>query len=176
MIFLYIYVNRYLFLPCTESANFYTYPEAISHGLLIFQRTLEYYGLSTIQIFQELKSVHPYFSEDYSRMSIEFPATDATELLSCILHHRDFLLKEQYYTASGRNSPSEVFGVLYLLIAVPNTPEREEKAETTAGKSLVSFNLRKSPASLSSRSIANVSKMIILAVDEKVGVEKSVFF
>lgn len=39
-------------LPYTDSANFYVNSIALSHGLLIFQKTLKYFGLDTVQIFQ----------------------------------------------------------------------------------------------------------------------------
>ena len=58
-------------LPCTENSNFYLNITALSHGLLLFQKALRYHGIETVQIFQENKSVSAFFSEEYSRMSIE---------------------------------------------------------------------------------------------------------
>lgn len=120
-------------------------------------------------------------------MSIEFkcntvtnPKTDERELLSDILSKRNLLLKKSNYSNLERNSPSEVFGFLYLDMAVRsipvNEPAKEPIADFTVKKDHVSFNLRKSPASLSSRFNRNVSKKVILSVDEKVGVENSLYF
>ena len=165
-------------LPFTESSNFYLNTTALSHGLLLFQTAFRFYGIETIQIFQEEKSVSAFFSENYSRMSIEFkystftsPITEVKDLLSRILRNRNFLLEKLNYENSVMTTPSEVFGVLYLQLAKPETPEKDDEPELSA-----SFNLRKSPSSLSSRSISNISKKVILSIDEKVGVENSLFF
>ena len=170
-------------LPFTENSNFYLNSTALSHGLLLFQKALRYYGIQTVQIFQENKSVRPFFSEEYSRMSIEFkcstftfPPTEAKDLLSCILRVRNFLLEKLNYQNSERSSPSEVFGVLYLQLPASATPGKDEVSEVSTNMKTSSFNLRKSPSSLSSRSISNISKKVIVSVEEKVGVENSLFF
>lgn len=98
------------------------------------------------------------------------------DLLSCILRNRNFLLEKLNYEKSQRSSPSEVFGVLYLQVATPATPVKDEIPEISTHIKTTSFNLRKSPSSLSSRSISNISKKVILSVEEKVGVENSLFF
>lgn len=58
-------------LPYTDGPNFFINSSALSHGLIIFQRTLRYVGLQSIPICQEGKAVLPYFSLNYSRMSIQ---------------------------------------------------------------------------------------------------------
>ena len=170
-------------LPFTENSNFYLNSTALSHGLLLFQKALRYYGIQTVQIFQENKSVRSFFSEEYSRMSIEFKCstftfspTEAKDFLSCILRIRNFLLEKLNYQNSERSSPSEVFGVLYLQLPAPTTPGKDEVSEVSTNMKTSSFNLRKSPSSLSSRSISNISKKVIVSVEEKVGVENSLFF
>jgi hypothetical protein len=57
-------------------------------------------------------------------------------------------------------------------MAVSDMPDKYESPE----KVPESYNLRKSPQSLSFRSISNVSNKIISSVDEKVGIENSLFF
>ena len=170
-------------LPFTENSNFYLNSTALSHGLLLFQKAQRYYGIQTVQIFQENKSVCSFFSEEYSRMSIEFkcstftfPPTEAKDLLSCILRNRNFLLEKLNYQNSERSSPSEVFGVLYLQLPAPATPAKDEVSEVSTNMKTSSSNLRKSPSSLSSRSISNISKKVIVSVEERVGVENSLFF
>ena len=80
------------------------------------------------------------------------------------------------YEKSERSSPSEVFGGLYLQLALPATPAKDEGQQVSTNVKTSSLNLRKSPTSLSSRSISNISKKVILSVEEKVGVENSLFF
>ena len=166
-------------LPYTDSANFYVNSIALSHGLLIFQKTLKYFGLDTVQIFQEEKSVPEYDDQPFSRMSIEFrcsafttPMVDAKDLLTRILSVHNLILKKLNYEVSLSVSPSEAFGVLFLHMAVSDIPKKDESPE----KVIESYNLRKSPNSLTQRSITNVSKKIISSVEEKVGVENSFFF
>lgn len=151
---------------------------ALSHGLLLFQKALRFYGIETIQIFQEEKPVSAFFTENYSRMSIEFkystfasPITEVKDLLSRILRNRNFLLEKLNYENSVMTTPSEVFEVLYLQLAMPETPVKDDEPELSA-----SFNLRKSPSSLSSRSISNISEEVISSIDEKIGVENSLVF
>jgi hypothetical protein len=174
-------------LPFADGPNFFINSSALSHGLLIFQKALRFFGLQSIPIYQDGKAVLPYFSLNYSRMSIEFkcnavtnPKTEQGDLLSDILSNRNLLLKRSNYSYLERNTPSEAFGFLYLEMAVRSIPvkelSKEPNAEVTAKKDHVSFNLRKSPASLSSRSIRNVSKKIISSIDEKVGAENSFYF
>lgn len=170
-------------LPFTENSNFYLNPTALSHGLLLFQKALRYYGIETVQIYQEEKSACPFFSEEYSRMNIEFkcstftyPTTEAKDLLSCILRNRDYLLEKLNQEKFERSSWSEVFGVLYLQLALTATPAKDEVQEVSTNVKTSSLNIRKSPSSLSSRSISNISKKVILSLEEKVGVENSLFF
>ena len=166
-------------LSFTESSNFYVNSIVLSHGLLLFQKTLKYFGMDAVQIFQEEKSVIEYNCQPYSRMSIEFkcgsfttPLTDKNDLLLHILATRNLILKKLNYEKSNWSSASEVFGVLFLHMAVSDIPDKYESPE----KVPESYNLRKSPQSLSFRSISNVSNKIISSVDEKVGIENSLFF
>ena len=166
-------------LPYTDNANFYVNSIVLSHGLLLFQKAFKYFGMYAVQMFQDDKSVPEYNSQPFSRMSIEFrcgtfttPLTDAKDLLIQILSTRNLILKKLSYEESLLNSPSEAFGVLFLHMAVSDIPTKYESPERT----VPSFNLRKSPNSLSVRSISNVSKKIILSVDEKVGIENSLFY
>ena len=112
-------------------------------------------------------------------MSIEFrcsafttPMVDAKDLLTRILSVHNLILKKLNYEVSLSVSPSEAFGVLFLHMAVSDIPKKDESPE----KVIESYNLRKSPNSLTQRSITNVSKKIISSVEEKVGVENSFFF
>jgi hypothetical protein len=84
----------------------------------------------------------------------------------------NLILKKLNYEVSLSVSPSEAFGVLFLHMAVSDIPKKDESPE----KVIESYNLRKSPNSLTQRSITNVSKKIISSVEEKVGVENSFFF
>lgn len=94
------------------------------------------------------------------------------DLLLHILTTRNLTLKKLNFEKSNWSSASEVFGVLFLHMAVSDIPDKYESPE----KVPESYNQRKSPQSLSFRSILNVSNEIILSVDEKVGIENSLFF
>lgn len=135
-------------LPYTDSANFYVNSIALSHGLLIFQKALKNFGMDTVQIFQDEKSVPEYNDQPFSRMSIEFrcsafttPMVDAKDLLIRILSVRNLILKRLNYEVSLSVSPSEAFGVLFLHMAVSDIPKKYESPE----KLTQSYNLRKSP-------------------------------
>jgi hypothetical protein len=158
-------------------------------GFSFFTRLSDFLGCNLFRYaiysnFQDEKAVLPYFSLNFSRMSIEFkchavtnPKTEQGDLLSDILSNRNLLLTRSNYSYLERKTPSEAFGFLYLEMAVRSIPvkelSKEPNAEVTAKKDHVFFNLRKSPASLSSRSIRNVCKKIISSIDEKVGAENS---
>ena len=130
-------------------------------------------------MFQDEKSVSEYKCQPHSRMSIEFrcgsfttPLTDEKDLLPHDLSTRNIILKKLNYAASKQSNASEVFGALFLHMAVSDIPTKYQSPEKTDQ----SYNLRKSPNSLSLRSISNVSNKIISSIDERVGCENSLFF
>ena len=125
-------------------------------------------------MFQDEKSVSEYKCQPHSRMSIEFrcgsfttPLTDEKDLLPHDLSTRNIILKKLNYAASKQSNASEVFGALFLHMAVSDIPTKYQSPEKTDQ----SYNLRKSPNSLS-----NVSNKIISSIDERVGYENSLFF
>ena len=168
-------------LPFTESGNFFINWLALSHGLILFQVAIKALGFEIERSRHEHKFVPPYLSLEQSKLSIEVrclsytsPITDKDELLSTILNTRNALLKFANYESSSYRSAAEVFSVMYLPLSLSTLPILEEEVSTT--KLNGSLNIRKSPSSMSKRSIQNYSKIIISSVEEKVGEDNSLFF
>ena len=157
-----------------NSANFGVDYLALKHGMNLFSSELKRRGATCITLFQQEKSLIPFFSLEGRLRSIEIKFTSyccpivlpESELLSTVMSVRDLILRKSNYPPSIHNSPSAVLGTLHF------KPFKSPFYIEPEKKKIIS----KSPNKLGERTIRKNRDKLISNADDSFGKKHSVFY
>ena len=157
-----------------NSANFGVDYLALKHGMNLFSTELKRRGATCITLFQQEKSMIPFFSLEGHTRSIEIKFTSyscpmflqESDLLSTVMSVRDVILRKSNYPPSVHSSPSAVLGTLHF------KPFKSPFYVEPEKKKIIS----KSPNKLGDRTIRKNRDKLISDADDSFGKKHSVFY
>ena len=174
--------------PQAQHSNFHVNPLALKQGLVLFQRYLHKWGVSTIVLHQEEKATVEYFNlgEMLRSVEVKFATYQSVgtersndDTLQLILTIRNKLLSLAGYEKSTHESACSVFGSLYLPLATNLSPiEATTKSTPASTVQYVTkqYKVRKSPSKLGKRAVYNSTKKVLTSAVKSFGDQNALFY
>ena len=171
-------MNKDLTYTSATTADLYIDPIALSHGMSLFQKQLNKLGLDAIIVSTSSKSVPDFFVLIGAQRTIEIqfgtyvnnrPDNEAfSGLIDRMVLIRDSSLLKNNYEKSSHQSPSSVYGKLFMPVM-----RSMIKKSTTIKKSRV---VRKSPSKLRQRAINLSTTKLVRSLEGEFGEKHSLFY